>query len=188
MNRSLVIHETIHSPYFIFVRCNGALSDAEILDRFGVAKYSAAQFAPRTGLYAILADDGTWTMIADNWHYQLWHRDSTRSAIERIATEYDVFTCSVGDSDDSFDFMFYRNGALVRKYVVTDPDYSGGTISENVGELLELESDILENNDDQLKMVLELAGSIGIKTNYAEDELRIYVSPDVVQRTPEIVA
>ena len=188
MNRSLVIHETIHSPYFIFVRCNGAITDTDILQRFGLAKYSAARCAPRMGLYAVLADDGEWTMLADNWHYQLWHRESTGNAINDIATTYDVFTCSVGDSDDSFDFIYYRNGKLVRKYVVTDPHYSGGTISEDIGESLKQESDILANSDGQLKLVLALAKSVGIRTDYAEDELRVYVSPDVAQRSPEIVA
>jgi hypothetical protein len=127
-------------------------------------------------------------MLADNWHYMLWHKESTRNSIEGLATEFDVFTCSVGDSDDSFDFVYYREGKLLRRYVVTDPDYNGGSVAEDIGESLPTESDILADSSDQLAMVLSLAKSIGIKTDYREDELRVYVSPDVVRRSPEIVA
>lgn len=188
MVRSLVIHETLHAPYFIFVRCGRSLKDADLLRRFGLSKYVRGRFAPQTGLYSVLANDGAWTMLADNWHYMLWRRESKRKAIELLATDFDVFTCSVGDSNQSFDFDYYRDGMLVRRYVVTDPDYSGGSVTQDIGARLTDEADILANNNDQLAKVLSLAKSIGIKTDYAEDELRVYVAPEVVRRPPEIVA
>ena len=188
MNRTLVKQNLIFAPYFIFLRCNGSLADSDILQRFGLAKYSRGRFAPQTGLYSVIADDGKWTMLADNWQYQLWFNPATRIEIAHLAKEFDVFTCSAGDSDDSFDFIYYRDGKLARKYVVSDPNYSGGSVTEDFGKSLEMESDILEKHGDQLEIVLALAQSIGIKTDYAEDELRIYVSPEVVQCSPQIVA
>ncbi|MGY8769890.1 MAG: hypothetical protein ACKVH8_15845 [Pirellulales bacterium] len=153
------------------------MDDSNLLERFRQQKYQRAKHAPKPGLYTVLADDGEWTMLADSWHYTLWHRNSTRIAIEELATMYDVFTCSVGDSDESFDFLYYENEILIRKFVVEDPNYNGGSVTENYGSPLPRESEILASNSDQLKMVLKIARSLGIKTDYTEDELRIYVSP-----------
>ena len=188
MKRSLVSRNRVFAPYFIFVRCNGVLTDADILERVGLAKYSAARFAPQSGLYAVLANDGSWTMLADNWNYWLYFWLVTGVTIENFAAEYDVFTCSVGDACDSFAFTYYRNGRLVRKYEVTDPSFSGGSVTQDVGESLKFESTLLTSGRDHLEMVLSLAESIGIKTDYTEEELRVYVSPEVVLRSPEIAA
>ncbi|MCP4359372.1 MAG: hypothetical protein GY796_15265 [Chloroflexi bacterium] len=117
-------------------------------------------------------------LLADNWYYSLWHNPSTRPTIEQLAASFDVFACSVGDCDDSFDFVYYQNAQLVRKYVVTDPHFRGGSVTEDVGKPFPAESDILANTSNQLTMVLKLASSLGIKTDYKDHDLRIYVPPD----------
>ena len=188
MRKSLVIENRVYAPYFIFVRCNGVLTDADILGQVGLARYSAARFAPHSGRYAVIADDGSWTMLADDWNYGLYFSLADGVAIESIAAKYDVFTCSVGDACDSLAFIYYRGGRLIRKYVVTDSGFSGASVVENLGEPLELESTILTSGNDQLVTVLSLAESIGIRTSFPEAELRVYISPDVVQRSPEIVS
>jgi 5S rRNA maturation endonuclease (ribonuclease M5) len=65
---------------------------------------------------------------------------------------------------------------LVRKYVVTDPDFRGGKVAENIGEPLAGEAAAFENKDDELKIVLAVAESLGIKTNYSEREVRLYAT------------
>jgi hypothetical protein len=63
----------------------------------------------------------------------------------------------------------------LRKYVVTDPNSRGGTVVENFGDPLPGESNAFKHSD-QLRIVLEIATSLGIKTNYTEQEIRVYAA------------
>ena len=65
MTESLFIRGQLHAPYFIFVRGEGRYSDADLLRLFGLSHYRPTEAPLRIGRYAILADDGPWTMIAD---------------------------------------------------------------------------------------------------------------------------
>ena len=50
-------------------------------------------------------------------------------------------------------------------------------VVNNIGEPLPAESDVFKSANDELSIVLRLAESIGIKTEYEEADLRIYVAP-----------
>ena len=176
MANPLFIHGKLHTPYFIFLRCAGRYSDTDLLQHFGLSNYQPAKVVRRNGRHVILADNGEWVLIADDWYYTLWHRPSTREAIAALAESSDVFACSVGDCDHSFEFAYYRNAHLVRRYIVEDPDFQGGRVVENVGEPLPGEAAAFKQSDE-LKIVLGVAASLGIKTDYKEQDLRIYAPP-----------
>ena len=131
MTTSLIIHGQLHSPAFIFVRRPHEFADADLLTRFGLHNYERTESVPQFERYAILADAGTWTLLADDWHYTIWHMPTTGPTIEDLASTHDVFACSVGDIDRSFDFVYYRNAALVREYVVSDPFCRGRKVIQN---------------------------------------------------------
>jgi hypothetical protein len=169
----LFVHGELHAPYFIFLRCAGLYSDADLLHRFGLATYRPASTASRLTRYAILADDGEWTLLADDWYYTLWHMPSTRPTLALLGEHCDVFACSVGDCDHSFDFVYYRDSRLVRKYVVEDPHFRGGSVVENTGEPLPGETAAF-GHTDEVRIVLAVAASLGIKTDYAEHDIRVY--------------
>lgn len=173
MENSLFVHGELHTPYFIFIRSAGDLSDGDLLRRFGLSNYHRTQQASRFGPYTILADAGQWTLIADDWLYTLWHKASTQPAMAEIAETHDLFACSVGDCDQSFDFVYYRNSQLVRKYVVDDPDFRGGKVVENFGNPLPGEDNSFRNCGE-LEIVLGIAASLGIKTHYTERDIRVY--------------
>lgn len=126
-------------------------------------------------------------MIADDWYYTLWHMTSTRPAIALLGESCDVFACSVGDCDHSFDFLYYRDGHLVRRYVVADPDFRGGRIVENFGDPLKGEETALKQ-DDELKIVKQIARSLGIKIDYGENEIRIYAPTEQDPRAGYVYA
>jgi hypothetical protein len=173
MEKPFFVHGKLHTPFYVFIRSAGAYSDADLLRHFGLSAYRRTTAPLQLGRYAILADDGPWTMIADDWYYTLWHTPSTRPAIAALGERHDVFACSVGDCDHSFDFDCYRDGRLARRYVVVDPDFQRGRVVENVGAPLPGEATAFAL-PGELQTVLEIARSLGIKTEYAEDELRVY--------------
>jgi hypothetical protein len=87
-----------------------------------------------------------------------------------------VFACSVGDSDHSFDFVYYRGGRLVRRYVVED-HFRGAHVVEDFGEPLPGEVAAFKESDE-LGKVMAVAASLGIKTDYTDSDLRVYVPPN----------
>jgi len=109
----------------------------------------------------------------DNWWYNLWHSDSFRKKIDKLGEKYDIFYCSMGDCDYSFDFTYYKDGLLRRKYVVDDPDFKGGKLIENIGKSLPFEEDNLKNIGQGGK-IISIAKSIGIETNHKLESISCY--------------
>lgn len=170
---SLFVNGQLHAPYFIFVRGEGRYSDADLLRLFGLPAYRPTHSPRRLGRYAVLADGGAWTMVADDWYYTLWHMASTRPAIEELGRSCDVFAGSVGDCDHSFDFVYYSGGRLIRRYVVADPDFRGGKVVEDTGTPLLGEAAAF-GEADELDIVLGVAASLGIKPDPTERDVRVY--------------
>ena len=174
--RRLLIDGRLISPFFIFIKGEGQLDDIDILSRFGLGTYRQRRTVPSYGRRAVIADSGCWKLLADDFSYTLWDMESTRPTLSKVAEQFDVFACSVGDSDESFDFIYYVGGSLIRKYTVTDPHYDGGSVVENVGEPLPAESDLLTSGKEKLAIVLGIAQSLGINVDFREADLRIYGS------------
>src|SRR4051794_10042254 len=93
------MNHKLYAPYYIFLRCTGRYTDAELLHRFGLSAYQPTDTHPRFGPYVVLGNDGEWTFVADDLLYTLWHMPSTRPALAALAESCDVFACSVGDCD-----------------------------------------------------------------------------------------
>ena len=177
MTRSpLDVRGRLHAPYFIFLRCAGKNSDPDLLQWFGLADYQPAKGMPDVGRYVILGAAGEWSLVADDWYYTLWHKPLTRLVLAALGESCNVFACSVGDCDRSFDFVYYRDGRLVRRYVVADPHFQGGIVVEDVGEPLPGEAAVLRQSGE-FEIVLAIASLLGIKTEYTEQDLRIYAAP-----------
>jgi hypothetical protein len=115
---------------------------------------------------------GSWTMLADDWHYTLWHMRTTRPAIEAIARLHEVYVCSEGDCDRSFDFAYWDNGRLAREYVVQSPRFTDRLIAKNWGAPLPGEAALLAT--DGCNIGIQLAASLGIQTRFMMEDLRIY--------------
>jgi|SRR5579883_300607 len=164
--------------HFICVRDAGCLSDTDLLHLFGLANYQPTQSPRRHGCYVLLAGDGEWKIVADDYFYTLCNMSSTRQAIHQLGQTFDVFAAWVGDADYSFDFVYYRDGRVERRYVVDDPSWGGGGAVEveNTGDPLPGEEAAFRETDD-LRIAFALAASLGIRTSYTAQEIRAYVPP-----------
>jgi hypothetical protein len=163
----------LSAPQFIFVRCAEKCPDVDLLQAFGLSTYRRAKWLWGLERYVVLADDGQWTMVADDWFYTLWHMSSTRPAIEKLGRNYEVFACSINDWDYSFEFVYYSDGRLVRRYVVKDLGFRRGQVVENFGEPLPGES-VAFREADELDIVLKVAASLGIRVDYTKRDIRVY--------------
>ena len=76
----------LHAPFFIYFRRETKLSDEQILDHFGLHAHRYTAKLPPNSTYAVITDAGEWSLIADDWLYQLWRMPSTLNAIESIVT------------------------------------------------------------------------------------------------------
>ncbi|MCB9925525.1 MAG: hypothetical protein H6822_25470 [Planctomycetaceae bacterium] len=175
MTDPLLYGGCLHSPFFIFIRQPHGYSDTEILALFKLSSYQRSTEPTPHGRHAIMADAGDWSMLADDWYYTLWHMKTTRPVIEGLAEYHEVYICMEGDCDRSFDFVHYRKGKLARKYVVSSPSYSNRVVAEDFGTPLPGEAALLKN--DGYNIGIELAGTLGIKNRFTDDDLRIYTPP-----------
>ena len=57
----------LSAPQFIFVRCAEKCDDVDLLQAFGLSAYRRAKWLWGLERYAVLADDGQWMMVADDW-------------------------------------------------------------------------------------------------------------------------
>jgi hypothetical protein len=109
----------------------------------------------------------------DDWNYTLWSDLGLRELLLELSEDFKVFTCSVGDSDSSFDFRLFISGELVREYVVEDPEFKGGQIVINRGTPLQGEVDSLKQIHIENK-ILSIARNQDISTNHSIDQITGY--------------
>ncbi|WP_435016264.1 hypothetical protein TA3x_003828 [Tundrisphaera sp. TA3] len=169
-----LVRGRLYAPFYIFLRTR--MADADLLATFGIGDYTDSADA-RGSHYAVVADDGEWTMLADDWGYTLWYRPTTWATIAELGRTIDVFAGSVGEDDRSYDFAYYRGGRLARKYAVSD--LRGLVVEVDVGDPLPAEA---ARFDDELDHVLALAASLGIRSQYEEHEIRVYRSAEPGRR------
>jgi hypothetical protein len=166
----------LHSPYFIFIECGGRYTDEELLDLLGIDGYVANPEPTFHERSLAITDDGRWTHVADDWSYSLWHSKKIRGLVAELGKVHNIFTCSVGDSDQSFDFAYYHASILRRRYVVDDRHYQGGSVTENYGTPLPGEDEALRDPSEMCK-IMKIAASLGIQIDYTKLALRCYAKP-----------
>ena len=166
----------IHAPYFIFIEGGMVYSDEQVMRLLGIKGFVPSSNLAYPGRFLHITDDGRWLHVVDDWFYTQWHSRKIRLNIAKLASKHDIFTCSVGDSDHSFDFEYYKGGLLVRRYVVEDPKYLRGTVVVDFGSPLQGESAAFENLDE-LEKVLGVARSVGVIIDHKPEKTRSFTKP-----------
>ncbi|MEM1216368.1 MAG: hypothetical protein AAGJ82_11820 [Bacteroidota bacterium] len=111
----------------------------------------------------------------DNWYYSLYHLNANYAFVDQLGDQVDIFQCSVGDADHSFDFKYYKDGQLRRSYCATNPSYRKGEleITVDVGASLPSEHLYLKS-DDEFDKVLNIAFAQGAKLSPNPADIRAY--------------
>ena len=182
MRKPSILDGRLHSPFFVYFRQEPRLSDEQILKHFGLLSFSWTKQLQESAQYVILTDAGEWTLLADDWLYSLWHMPSTKTAIEALAESRDVFTWSVGDCDQSFEYKCYRDRELIRQYTVESPNYNDQVVQHDIGEAFEFEKALRELPVEE-RMACYCA-EFGIETSVKREQLRLYSSPNQSRLNP----
>ncbi|WP_338790963.1 hypothetical protein [Bernardetia sp. MNP-M8] len=155
---------SFHSPFFIFIKGLNHLSDIEILKLLELKNIEKRDFEKETECYLRITRDKEWVHIMDNWYYNLWKCTGITEILKQLGKKYDLLHASWGDSDYSFDFVYYKNGKLRRKYEAIELD---GTSSETTvfEEGIPLEEENIIKRE-QLSNIIRIAKSIGIEINH----------------------
>jgi hypothetical protein len=178
----VILRGHLVSPYFLFIRAAHRHSDSHILQVLGLGDYRRCpvdvlySYAPR--IY--LTEDDTWIHIADDCGYNLWHKG--QSIIDRLRAgipHTSLFTCSVGDIDNSFDFAWYPDGQLARRYVaaIESTNWANRIVTEDFGQAFPFEKRLEDIKGDERDYVLSLAAALGVNTTHHLDRVRCYTAP-----------
>ena len=170
-----VIRNIPHSPYFIFIKGISNKTDETILQLFGFQEIEQVSIQQdrndKNCIY--FYKDGDWVHLMDNYYYTHWHLKDFNSRIYELGKEYEIFTCRLKDVDESYDFIYFKNGKLKREYLSYSPDYTEIIVTADYGDKLAGESVPSSFQNDYDRPLL-IAKGVGIRLAKTEDEILCY--------------
>lgn len=177
-----LINGTFYSPLYIFIKGGFRLSDIEIIKAIDANDYQLTKLKKPEeagdSRYLYLTEDAHWTHVMDDLVGTLLFKQQLQERLSRLSRDFDVFYCSLGDVDDSFDFRYYQNGSVMREHVVEDPKFNGGKTVKSIGKPLAGEKGGLSKKDPPEK-VLAIASSLGINIRHDLSKIRCYERPEL---------
>jgi len=114
----LIMQGQLWSPYYIMVKDNYELDFRQLFELLKIQRYcykikdKKIEIGKKSSdvLFVIRRDH--WIQIMDNWGYHLWHNENIRIDIQNLAKSFEIFQYSIGDTDYSYDFSYYKDRKL----------------------------------------------------------------------------
>lgn len=174
-----IINGQLWSPFYIIVKDYGKLEISAIFKLLKIDRYShkIQENKIETGSNSLdvlfVIRRGDWIQIMDNWGYKLWHDKQIRNDIEQLSKNFELFQFSMGDIDYDYDFSYYKNGELIRKFAIEVRSTKNITIKEDFGTPLICEP---ESNKfkEPFEIVIPIAKALGIPFNHKLEEIEVY--------------
>lgn len=163
------------SPYFVFIRDISDYDDLDVLKLLEFESFEEIEMMEFMDDHdcIYLSRDRNWTHIMDNSNYTFWCSSPMHERIERLGRKYEIFTCMVGDVDQSYEFRYYRGGVKIREHIVESPNYSDEVVKVNYGVPLDVEKDVLQL-EDPLDRVIQIAQSLGLRLPTVVDQMKCF--------------
>lgn len=102
-----------------------------------------------------------WKHLYDDFSYYLYNNPSIRDRIQALGSKFDMLWCSVGDCDESFEYLYYNNGAKRRELIVDSPSYRDRVIRTSIGEPFKFESDLFDK-PSEIDLLEDIERGFGI--------------------------
>ena len=174
-----IIDGQLWSPFYIMVKDYGGLKFNELFQQLNIDRYSHQIKENKLEIGSESLDvlfairRGNWVQIMDNWGYKLWHDKQIRKDVEQLSKSYEIFQFSIGDIDYSYDFAYYKNGVLKRKFAIEADHPSEEIIKENFGSSLKGESETKKYREPFDK-IRPITNSIGIPFEHDLNEIEVF--------------
>lgn len=183
-----IIGGVLHAPYFVFLRGAPVPTDDEVLHLLfpprrswwrsvpGASGHQAVPVAEDVPLgeeYVYVGEQAGWYMIADDWHYHLWHRKDRKELLARLAARWELFALVRPDVDESYEFVHFVGGLRMRERVVASPNYKDRVVTVEHGRPLPCETDELYGQDGD-EIVWTVAAAVGVPRVHDRATLRRY--------------
>jgi hypothetical protein len=142
-----IIGGVLHAPYFVFLRGMPFPTDDEVLELLfppprswwrsvlgapGHERVPVPEDLPLSEEYVYVGEQAGWYMIADDWHYHLWHRKDRKELLQRLAARWELFALVRPDVDESYEFVHFVGGLRMReRRVVTANENRPTSAHEN---------------------------------------------------------
>lgn len=174
------LNQNYFSPYLIFIKEGFKMSDNQILKNLGLSEFKIVSKKGRnikelTKRYLFLTEDSKWTHLMDDWGAGIGFNEDINYRIHKLSKQYEIFTCGV--QDYGFDFIYQRNGKIIRQYEFDIEKTESKRVIKNIGVPFPIEREALNKEDDYEKIIM-IAKSLGIKFDYQKERIRIYSRPE----------
>jgi hypothetical protein len=169
----------VHSPFIVAIRATTP-TDSEVLEVLRLSHYRASELRDRSFRKQVfITNAGEWTLVADDWHYTIWHADNVWDAagdrgVTRACGRWgSVFAFWVGDSDESYGFDLFADGQHQRSLLVESPSYTDRKVRRDEGMPLPGETAELCEKD-AMTIVWTIAQTLGISVDPQTTVFRRY--------------
>jgi len=174
-----IINGQLWSPFYIMVKDYKELGFRQLLQLLNIDRYThqIQENKLKVGsnslnvLYVIRR--GNWIQIMDNWGYTLWQDKRIKKDIEQLSKSYEIFQFSVGDIDYDYDFAYFKNRELRRRFSVVADNPENEIIKEDFGLPLKGESK-KGKHKEPFDKIIPIAKSLGIKFEHNLRDIEIY--------------
>jgi hypothetical protein len=193
----MIPENTIFAPYYIFIKKTDPKSDLELIKLLGLEGYvynSRKSDFNEEHFTSVLhiTECANWFHIIDNWFYNMWHahqnakNNNNVDFIAEVGKQYDLFTCMVGDSDDTIQYIYYKAGKLLRKYIYEEHIDGSVRKEESHGEILpgEKQAETIKENHH---FALNIATALGINLKHKPTETRCYVNLELKKQLLDFI-
>ena len=181
-----IIGGVLHAPYFVFLRGTPFPTDDEVLELLfppprswwrsvlGAPRHERVpvpEALPLGEEYVYVGEQAGWYMIADDWHYHLWHRRDRKELLQRLAARWELFALVRPDVDESYEFVHFVGGLMMRERRVDSPHYTDRVVSVEYGRPLPCETEDLYGQDGEV-IVWTVAAAVGVPRVHDRATLR----------------
>lgn len=173
----------LHAPYFVFFRSPIPTCDRELLDSLGLREHKPQDIenpgAVKHRPYSIVGNTKDWTVISDDWSYNIWHSENRDKIVTKFASgfEYEVFSYRVPDVDDTFEFHYWQEGRLIRSYSLFQKNLSHPPSLTESGSPFSFETETLCNGS-ATKQIQLIAKNLGFDVSEAKGSFRCYAGEE----------
>ncbi len=174
----LLRNGTFIAPFYVFIKSpeshTSGILNALKLSEWELFDGPVGQSFHKDYRHFYMARSNDWLHIMDDGYYTLWNDPTFKERIPKLSRHFPIFTCWVGDTEDSFGFQLFLKEKLKREYIVEDPDFNKILTARYQGKPLTIERKALKQKDTEDK-VLAMAKGLGINVHHNLDEIKVYL-------------